>query len=364
MHNIGTKKEDYSSTTFSSPFITTLLAMDDSHLKPAAGNANGSSGCMEENPIDPRNIVRVDSLVLENISHPLQLAPFLLVVKEDNTVILTPCRQSSWNHEKPRVCGVFGMCPSSIDVPRTIGLFTVRNSRGTTGKIIYIIDGNDREDDKDYLECRDAVVEAFKTKIMKFPSSTCHSTRAVGFSSMHKKDGINSSLHVRQCFRELAGMICSVAGVVSAERLLGMVNDGFSSRANAFHSDALFDGVRLQIAKRCWLKDLEDAICILSSDDAQYAGGYGTMVTVPLTDKEEEMEVRNACRLVSPLCASPYCYKVGTRKCPTCMELGMGTTRFCSEACFKRNWTNHNLLHKQAKVCHFFIPFISFYTTS
>ena len=339
--------------------------MGDSHLKPAADIANVSSGCMEENPIDPRNIVRLDSLVLEKTSHPLQFAPFLVVVNADKTVLLTPCRQSNWNPEKPRICGVFGTCPSSIGgVQRTIGLFTVRNSRGTTGRIIYIIDGNDYEDDEAYLECRDAAVKAFKTKIMKFPSSTCHSTRAVGFSSMHKKDGINSSLHVRQCFRELAGMVCSVAGVVSAERLLGMVNDGFSSRANAFHSDALFDGVRLQIAKRCWTKVLEDVTaCFLSGDDAQYAGGYGTMVTAPLTDKEEEIEVRNACRVVSPLCASPYCYKVGTRKCPTCMELGMGTTRFCSEACFKSNWTNHNLLHKQAKVRRSFIPFISCYTT-
>ena len=187
---------------------------------------------------------------------------------------------------------------------------------------------------------------------MNLPTSTHHATRTVSFSSMKATDVINSSLHVRQCLRELAGMIGSVVGVISAEVLLDIVNNGFSSSANAFHGDALFDGVRLQMVRRCWLRDMTDMTdCLLNGDMdlVQYAGSYGTMVTPPLTDREEDSEARRACRVASSLCARLHCYKPGKKRCPTCLELGLGTTRFCSEVCLQKCWSTHDVQHKQAK---------------
>ena len=265
-----------------------------------------------DSPIDPENMVRVDALVLEKVSHPFQLAPFLLVIKPDKSVILQSCRVSvsAWDPEKRRVYGVFGTCPRSGEKnddehTHTIGLFAINPSSDSDDElIVYTIDGKEHvnDDAKDYLECRNVAVDVFLTRVLNLPSSTHHSTRTVSFSLMRVDDYVNSSLHVRQCFRELAGMIYSVAGILSAEVLLDIVNTGFPSGANAFHTDALFDGVRLQMARRCWTKDLEDATaCFLHGDDAQYTGSYGTMVTTPLTDEEEGLEARNAKLLVSTL---------------------------------------------------------------
>ena len=274
-------------------------------------------------PIDPKNIiVRVDAIVLEKTSHPLQLAPFLLIVKADNSVLLQPCRASTssdWNPEKSRIYGVFGTCPRSDEQHddehiHTIGFFAVNPASDKDELVVHIIDGKQchDNDDGEYLSYRNAAVDVFKTRVLHLPSSTHHSTRTVSFSLMCANDFINSSLHVRQCFRELAGMLCSVVGVLSGEALLDIVNTGFSANANAFHSDALFDGVRLQMARRCWAKDLEDVtVCLLNGDLdlAEYAGSYGTMVTAPLTDEEEELEARNEKRLVLTLCANPFCDK-------------------------------------------------------
>ena len=292
-----------------------------SDVKPAAEGsalqAGSQSSFIADSPIDPKILVQVDALVLEKTSHPFQLAPFLVVVKPDKSAVLLPCRSSiaTWNPEKGRVYSVFGTCPWSDEnhdvQSHTVGFFAI-NPSISSELVVYIIDGKEHNDnnDENYLACRNAAVDVFKTRVMNLPSSAHHATRTVGFSSMHDSDFLNSPLHVRQCLRELAGMICSVAGVLSAEVLLDIVNTGFSSEANAFHNDALFDGVRLRMARRCWWKDLEDVtVCLLNGDMnlVQYAGSYGTMVTAPLSDEEEGLEARNAKLIVSTLCA--FCNK-------------------------------------------------------
>ena len=322
--------------------------------------AGNQSSFIADTPIDPKLIVQVDALVLEKKKHRFRLAPFLVVVSADKSVLLQSCRANyDWHPKAGRVNGMFGTCPRVDEnhtvQTHTVGLFAV-NPSISSDIIIYIIDGKDHDNgnDKDYLECRNAAVNVFITRVMNLPSSTPHVTRTVGFSSMKANDFINSSLHVQQCFRELAGMIGSAVGAISAEVFLDIVNNGFSSDANAFHDDALFDGVRLQMARRCWLKDLENVtLCLLNGDMdvVQYAGSYGTMVTAPLTDSEEDSEARRACRVASSLCARLHCYQPGKKKCPTCLELGLGTTRFCSEVCLKKCWSTHDVQHKQAKVC-------------
>ena len=166
-------------------------------------------------PIDPKIFVQVDALVLEKKSHPFQLAPFLVVVNADTSVILLPCRSSiaTWNPEKGCVYGVFGTCPwsdeNNDEQTHTVRFFAV-NPLISSDLLVYIIDGkdhNDHDDDRNYMECRNAAVDVFKTRVMNLSSSTHHATRTVSFSSMRVNDFINSSLHVRQCLRELAGMI-------------------------------------------------------------------------------------------------------------------------------------------------------------
>ena len=318
------------------------------------------SSFIADTPIDPKLIVQVDGIVLEKKKHRFRLAPFLVVVSADKSVLLQSCRANyDWDPKVGRVNGMFGTCPR-LDENHTVQTHTVgffaANLANSSDIIIYIIDGKDHDNDnnKDYLECRNVAVNVFITRVMNLPSSTPHVTRTVGFSSMKANVFINSSLHVRQCFRELAGMITLDVGIISAEVFLDMVNNGFSSDANAFHGEALFDGVRLQMARRCWLKDLEDVTgCFLNGDMdlVQYAGSYGTMVTAPLTTREEGAEARRACRVALSLCARLHCYKPGKKRCPTCLELGLGTTRFCSEVCLQKCWSTHDVQHKQAKVC-------------
>ena len=250
-------------------------------LTSTADRTDISSGSrMQENPVDPKKIVRVDSLILERTSHYLQLAPFLVVVNEDKSSKLESCQRNNideWNPRNALVCGMFGTCPSS----HTIGLFTANYDLSSNVKeiIIYIIDGKDHENDDNYLEYIHAAVEVFKTNVMHFPSSRPHCTRDIGFSLMRGNDRINSSLHMRQCFRELAGLLSlSPVRITSAKILSNLIDDSFSSTstAHAFHRDAFFEGVRVQIARRCWTKDLEDAICFLIDEKGGYAGSYGS----------------------------------------------------------------------------------------
>ena len=237
--------------------------------------------------IDPSVILRADAFVLKQQSHPLQLAPFILAIEPDKSVLLEPCRlsYSDWDPEHARVCGALGTYPWSDDYDNvhthTIGLFATHPSVSTNDDlIVYIIDGKDRDfvDNEDYLECRNAAVDAFKTKVLHLPCSTPHSTHVVGFSRLPANDWINSSLHVRQCFRELAATMVGLATsfgsnssrISTFSSLAVHVSHCFSSRrdGNAFQSDTLFDGVRIQIARRCWTKDLEDlTTCLINRDN-------------------------------------------------------------------------------------------------
>ena len=52
----------------------------------------------------------------------------------------------------------------------------------------------------------------------------------------------------------------------------------------------------------------------------------------------------------SSLCCTPGCGKPATLACPTCLSLSLPPSRFCSQACFKSSWKQHNAdVHKPAK---------------
>ncbi|KAL2106644.1 hypothetical protein VUR80DRAFT_6432 [Thermomyces stellatus] len=49
-------------------------------------------------------------------------------------------------------------------------------------------------------------------------------------------------------------------------------------------------------------------------------------------------------------CAGAGCgNEAGALQCPTCLKLGLKNGHFCSQDCFKRNWTEHRKLHKVAQ---------------
>ena len=194
----------------------------------------GSPSCTVDIPVDPKTIVGVDALVLEKTSHPLQLAPFLLVINADKSLNLEPTSSNDWNPDISRVCGLFVTMSWSDEndhvQTHTIGLFAVHPSSKCDDLIVFTIDGKDHGS-ADYMECRNAAADMFKTRVMFLPPATPHSIHAVDFPSMHKDDVVNSSLHVRQCFRELAGML----SMGDVPVLRSLVSVGFSSNLNAFH---------------------------------------------------------------------------------------------------------------------------------
>ena len=159
-----------------------------SDVKPAAEGsalqAGSQSSFIADSPIDPKILVQVDALVLEKTSHPFQLAPFLVVVKPDKSAVLLPCRSSiaTWNPEKGRVYSVFGTCPWSDEnhdvQSHTVGFFAI-NPSISSELVVYIIDGKEHNDnnDENYLACRNAAVDVFKTRVMNLPSSAHHATR-------------------------------------------------------------------------------------------------------------------------------------------------------------------------------------------
>ena len=49
------------------------------------------------------------------------------------------------------------------------------------------------------------------------------------------------------------------------------------------------------------------------------------------------------------VCSTPNCGKVALLACPTCIKLGIPPSRFCSQECFKNNWTEHKEIHKLIK---------------
>jgi len=50
-------------------------------------------------------------------------------------------------------------------------------------------------------------------------------------------------------------------------------------------------------------------------------------------------------------CASPGCTRVVEQRlaCPKCIQLGLSPTYFCSQSCFKQNYSNHKSIHALAK---------------
>ena len=50
-------------------------------------------------------------------------------------------------------------------------------------------------------------------------------------------------------------------------------------------------------------------------------------------------------------CASPGCTNVVEQRlaCPKCIQLGMHPTYFCSQDCFKKNYSDHKKIHALAK---------------
>ena len=50
-------------------------------------------------------------------------------------------------------------------------------------------------------------------------------------------------------------------------------------------------------------------------------------------------------------CASPGCTNVTEQRlaCPKCIQLGLPATYFCSQSCFKSNYSSHKSIHKLAK---------------
>lgn len=51
-------------------------------------------------------------------------------------------------------------------------------------------------------------------------------------------------------------------------------------------------------------------------------------------------------KLGSEKCAGADCTNpAGSLSCPTCLKLGITTSKFCNQECFKRNWATHKALH-------------------
>ena len=49
-------------------------------------------------------------------------------------------------------------------------------------------------------------------------------------------------------------------------------------------------------------------------------------------------------------CAGLDCGKpASSLSCPTCLKLGITTSKFCDQDCFKRNWATHKAVHAKAQ---------------
>ncbi|KAL5047729.1 hypothetical protein BDW71DRAFT_34471 [Aspergillus fruticulosus] len=60
-------------------------------------------------------------------------------------------------------------------------------------------------------------------------------------------------------------------------------------------------------------------------------------------------------------CLGADCRNVaGDLQCPTCLKNGIRDSYFCSQDCFKRNWSQHKTLHPPNNVSGLFNPFPSF----
>ena len=60
--------------------------------------------------------------------------------------------------------------------------------------------------------------------------------------------------------------------------------------------------------------------------------------------------MQEAPATAGPKCAGADCDKLAsTLSCPTCIKLGITTSKFCDQDCFKRNWGTHKAVHSQAQ---------------
>ena len=49
------------------------------------------------------------------------------------------------------------------------------------------------------------------------------------------------------------------------------------------------------------------------------------------------------------VCSSPNCKQPASMACPTCVELDLPKTRFCTQECFKQAWPVHRAVHDDAR---------------
>lgn len=48
----------------------------------------------------------------------------------------------------------------------------------------------------------------------------------------------------------------------------------------------------------------------------------------------------------TPTCAKPGCGKPAASQCPTCIQMKLEDTFFCTQECFKEAWKEHSAIHK------------------
>ena len=49
------------------------------------------------------------------------------------------------------------------------------------------------------------------------------------------------------------------------------------------------------------------------------------------------------------VCSAPGCEQPASMTCPTCVQLDLPKTRFCTQECFKSCWSDHKTVHKKAQ---------------
>lgn len=50
------------------------------------------------------------------------------------------------------------------------------------------------------------------------------------------------------------------------------------------------------------------------------------------------------------ICITPSCGRPSTLRCPTCIQMGITTSFFCSQECFEQFWKTHKKIHSATKV--------------
>lgn len=48
------------------------------------------------------------------------------------------------------------------------------------------------------------------------------------------------------------------------------------------------------------------------------------------------------------ICETPGCNSEARLQCPTCIKLGIKGSFFCSQECFKANWSQHKAVHSKS----------------